>query len=147
MDPVKVVVRLIDGRVIKGYSQNFNPNRPSFHMNEEDGGKPLHNSILLEMKEIKAVFFVKTFEGDREYDERKDFIQGDRLQGRKVEVIFVDDEVIRGSTVGYDPQRPGFFLIPVDPRSNNIRIFVVSRALKDIRFLAEEQKTAQYRYG
>ena len=87
------------------------------------------------MKEIKALFFVKSFEGKREYDERKDFIEGDRIQGRKVEVAFIDNEIIRGTTVGYDPQRLGFFLIPIDPDSNNIRIFVVSTAVKSFRFL------------
>ncbi len=87
------------------------------------------------MKEIKAVFFVKTFEGNKEYNERKEFITGDRVQGRRVEVIFADGEVLRGTTVGYDPQRLGFFLIPVDPDSNNIRIFVISNAVKTFRFL------------
>ncbi len=136
METAKVVVRFIDGRVIKGYAQNFNPTRPTFHLIEEQTGALLHNqSILLDMKEIKALFFVKSFEGNREYDERKDFIEGDRIQGRKVEVAFIDNEIIRGTTVGYDPQRLGFFLIPIDPDSNNIRIFVVSTAVKRFRFL------------
>jgi hypothetical protein len=136
MDPVKVVVHLIDGRVIKGYAQNFNPNRPSFHLNEEHNASSLViQSLVMELKEIKAVFFVKTFEGNRAYKERNEFLVDDRVQGRKVEVVFNDNEVIRGSTMGYDPQRLGFFLMPIDPLSNNIRIFVVSHAVKSFSFL------------
>jgi hypothetical protein len=91
--------------------------------------------MLRDVKDLKALFFVKTFEGDNEYDERKEFITGDLAQGRKVEVTFVDGEIIQGSTVGYDPQRPGFFLLPVDKRSNNTRIFVVTSSVTNLRFL------------
>ena len=132
---VKVVVHFIDDILVKGYVNDFNANRPSFHFYEGITGSSLNQPILLEMKEIKAVFFVKTFEGNKEYFERKEFIQGDRVLGRKVEVAFIDGEVIRGSTVDYDPLLLGFFLIPVDPNSNNIQIFVVSNAVMKICFI------------
>lgn len=135
MESVKVVVHCKDSRVVKGFAHDFNPTRPSFHLTVGTAGSSHDQSILLEIKEIKAVFFVKTFEGNKHYHERNKFIEGDRVQGRKVEVTFIDGEVIRGSTVGYDPQRLGFFLIPIDPKSNNIRIFVVSKAVKNFRFL------------
>ena len=135
MEPVKVVIHLKNGKIEKGYTHDFNPTTLNFHLYENVNGPSHNQSILLEMKEIKAVFFVKTFEGNEEYNERKDFIPGDRVQGRRIEVIFTDGEVLRGSTVGYDPQRLGFFLIPVDQDSNNIRIFVISNAVKNFRFL------------
>jgi len=40
-----------------------------------------------------------------------------------------------GSTVGYEPRRPGFFFIPADPRSNNLKVFAVSRAVMKVQFL------------
>jgi hypothetical protein len=43
--------------------------------------------------------------------------------------------VLVGSTVGYAPQRLGFFLFPVDPKSNNLRVFVISAAVRKVRFL------------
>jgi hypothetical protein len=135
MEQIKVVLRFLDGRVVKGYTQDFNQTRPSFHFQRNTPENSSNNSILIEVKDLKALFFVKTFEGDKEYDERKQFIIGELAQGRKVEVTFVDGEIIQGSTVGYDPQRPGFFLLPVDKRSNNIRIFVVTAAVKKFRFL------------
>jgi hypothetical protein len=134
MEQIKVVLRFLDGRVVKGCTQDFNQTRPSFHFHINTP-ETSDKSMLIEVKDLKAMFFVKTFEGDREYDERKWFITGDLAQGRKVEVTFVDGEIIQGSTVGYDPHRPGFFLLPVDRRSNNIRIFVVATAVTDFRFL------------
>jgi hypothetical protein len=135
MEPIKVVLRYLDGRVVKGYTQDFNQTRPSFHFQINTAEGSSNNSMLVEVKDLKALFFVKTFEGDREYDERKEFIPGDLAQGRKVEVTFKDGEITQGSTVGYDPQRPGFFLLPVDKGSNNIRIFVVTAAVNSFRFL------------
>jgi hypothetical protein len=43
--------------------------------------------------------------------------------------------VMIGSTIGYDPKRTGFFLTPADLESNNLRVFVVSSAVKGVRFL------------
>ena len=65
------------------------------------------------------------------------------MQGRKVEVAFVDGEILQGSVLGYNPNDSGFFLFPSDPKSNNHRVFVVNSALKDFRYLEDElvQKT------
>jgi hypothetical protein len=124
MDPVKVVAHYIDDMLEKGFTYDFNPTHQSFLLHKDDGGSPSGQPLQLELKEIKAVFFVKTFEGDKDYHERKEFIEGDRVLGRRIEVTFIDGEVIRGYTVDYDPQRQGFFLIPIDTQSNNIQIFV-----------------------
>jgi hypothetical protein len=52
-----------------------------------------------------------------------------------MEVTFKDGEVLVGTTLGYDPSRPGFFIFPADPKSNNIRVFAVATAVKKVRFL------------
>lgn len=135
MDPIKIVVRFLDGRVMKGHSQDFNPTRIMFHLQEEAAKPADRKTLQIEIKDLKAVFFVKTYAGNKDFHERKEFAMADRAQGRKVEVTFTDGETMQGSTVGYDPQRPGFFLLPIDPGSNNMRIFVVSAAVKTFRFL------------
>jgi hypothetical protein len=43
--------------------------------------------------------------------------------------------VMVGSTQGYQPGRPGFFLIPADTQSNNERCFVVTAAAREVSFL------------
>ena len=45
---------------------------------------------------------------------------------------------MQGSVLGYDPKEKGFFLFPVDPGSNNLRIFVVNASVKKVRFSESE---------
>jgi hypothetical protein len=85
------------------------------------------------LKELKAVFFVKDFVGNPSYSERKEFAKDQILHGRKIEVSFKDGETLVGTTTGYDSQREGFFLFPVDPQSNNLRIYIISAAVKKVR--------------
>lgn len=135
MEPVKIVAHFIDDIIAKGYIFDFDPDCLSCMLYQDNDGHSLNNPVVLEMKEIKALFFVKSFDGNREYRERKEFMEGDRILGRRIELTFIDGEKMRGSTLDYDPKRRGFFLIPVDPDSNNIQIFVVSNAVMNIRFL------------
>jgi hypothetical protein len=133
METLKVVARYIDGRVVKGLSQDFFPNKDRFHVYPADKSSGEAAEILL--KELKAVFFVRDFVGNFQYDERKEYVEGDKPSGRKIEVTFKDGEVLVGTTLGYDPSRPGFFLFPVDPKSNNVRVFAVTTSVKKVRFL------------
>jgi hypothetical protein len=43
---------------------------------------------------------------------------------------FPDGEVMVGLTNRYPPNRPFFFIVPVDQQSNNIRILVNRTAIK-----------------
>ena len=97
--------------------------------------KPSSEAVEVLLKELKAVFFVQDFVGNYLYNERKKYNQEEKPSGKKVEVTFADGEVLVGSTLGYDPSRPGFFLFPADPKSNNIRVFAVTTAVKKVRFL------------
>ncbi len=132
----KMVVHYANGRVIKGHSYDFHPNKPLFHLLPPVASSSFADeAVEVRIKELKAVFFVRDFAGDPSNNERKRFPEGERPPGRKVEVTFPDGRVLVGSTVGYDRRRPGFFLIPADPKSNNLKVFVVSRAVTRIRFL------------
>lgn len=64
------------------------------------------------------------------------------LRGMKIKVKFADGELIRGTTTGYNKKRKGFFLFPVDPQSNNERIYVVADAVHDVKVgsAAEEEE-------
>jgi hypothetical protein len=133
MEPLKVVARYIDGRTVKGFSQDFFPNKDRFHVAPADKSSDEGTEVFF--KSLKAVFFVRDFAGDAQYNERKEYTQGDKPSGRKIEVTFKDGEVLVGTTMGYDPNRPGFFLFPADPKSNNIRVFAVTTAVKKVRYL------------
>jgi hypothetical protein len=134
-EPVRVVAHFIDDIVVKGYTSDFDPSLPVFHIHQTLSGSQSDGPLRMELKEIKAVFFVKTLEGNSKYEERKEFREGDRVLGRMMEVTFIDGETISGYTVDYNPRKQGYFLIPVDPDSNNIQIFVVSYAVSHVRFI------------
>ena len=132
MERLKVVARYKDGKVIKGFTHDFFPNKDRFHLFPPDD--PSANGVEVVISRLKAVFMVRDFIGNPQYNERKEYIEGETFSGLQIEVTFQDGEVLVGSTQVYDPKRQGFFLFPADPKSNNIRIFVVSSALKNVRY-------------
>ena len=130
---LKFVVRYLDGRVLKGYTQDFYPNRERFHLYLSDN--PDAAGVDVSLKDLKAIFLVRDLAGDPRYAEAKKFVNGEKSSGQKIEVTFLDGESVVGSTLGYDRNRPGFFILPADPKSNNIRIFVVASSVKRVRQL------------
>ena len=134
MEPSKIVVRYQNGKILKGYTQNFFPNKPVFHINPM-GASGSDNLVEVKVEELKAVFYVRDFMGNAKHVDKKQLAPGERSQGRLMEVTCKDGEVIVGTTTGYDPKRPGFFLFPIDPSSNNVRIFMVTSAVRSARFL------------
>ncbi len=137
----RVVVHFRDGRLLKGYTSDFTPLKETFHLTsiqEDDEGK-IHD---IGTADLKAVFFVKTFEGDKVYLEKKRFDEVDtaHVKGRKVKIEFFDGEVIRGISAGYSRGRKGFFIIPVDPECNNEKIYVISDALRQVELGSDADK-------
>lgn len=141
MEPVKIVVRFSDGRIKKGYTQDFFPNKPSFHLirNHTAGSRELEE---IRVGDLKAVFFVNTLAGNPDYKERKEFAEDDSPKGRKVEVTFADGEILQGSVLGYSPKEAGFFLFTADPKSNNMKAFVMNASVKEFRYLVSNTAPA-----
>jgi hypothetical protein len=124
-----VVAHCLDGTLVKGVTNNFFPNKPSFHVVDRDSGERREITIA----DLKAVFFVKDFDGDPERREQADV---DRTGfGKKMRVEFGDGETLVGYCQGYSPNRPGFFVFPSDPDSNNDRIFIVTAATRSAEFI------------
>jgi hypothetical protein len=128
MQPNKVVVNFKDKTMKKGTTSDFLPNKAQFHLEEING-----EIVEVSIEDIKALFFVKDFDGNKNHqDNYEDNVAGG---GRKVNVKFSDGEIIVGFTIGYSPDRQGFFLTPADLQGNNERIFVVKSATEKIEFL------------
>jgi hypothetical protein len=131
----KVVARFRDGRLVKGSTGDFVPTKEFFHVAATDapkGTKP----ALIQIKDLKAIFFVKDFAGRPDYTPKNEF-EGDRAPlGRKIKVVFADGEVIVGTTQTYQPGRTGFFMVPADHAANNIeRCYVVAAAASEVTLL------------
>ncbi len=132
----KTVVKFNDGKIIKGYTTDFNPNRDLFHVRPIDEYQEGEQSEQVEvsLNNIKAVFFVKDFKGNKEYQKVRTFngySSGSPSQ-RKIVVIFKDGENFYGTTHSYAPDRSGFFVYPIDQQDNNDRVFVPRSALEKV---------------
>ena len=120
----KVVVRFRDGRMVKGYTHDFHPNRETFHVTEVlDTGSVIEVPISL----LKAIFFVRTYEGNKYHQSAHEIAVEtlNSIPGLKMKVAFYDGEVMYGSTHMYTPERKGFFIFPADKEGNNERVFVI----------------------
>ncbi len=124
----RLVVKFKNGKVLKGQTSDFFPNKEAFHLTKTD------NQIeRITIEDLKALFFVKDFDGNRDrQDVYNDAIPGG---GRKLKVSFNDGETIIGFSVGDTPNRPGFFLMPGDLGGNNERIYVVKSSCRKVEFL------------
>jgi hypothetical protein len=127
-------------RTVKGYADrsqwppvedlDFHRSPPSFKRlgSEEMEQIPLDG--------VKAIFFVKSFEGKWHDDLRFH----DHLPAPDclwVRVTFYDGEVIEG-LIGNNPNyviHPGFYMSPIDPEGNNWLIYVLKNKLKDFQVL------------
>ena len=128
----KVVVHMKDGAIHKGMTHDFDPERETFHLlSAEGGGMPIRIGI----DEMKALFYVKDYIGNRDFVAMRNFEAAHRSE-RKAIAHFNDGEEIWGFLGhGADEGGAGFFFYPVDTRDNNIRIFVVRSALKELRLV------------
>ncbi|MFN3740207.1 MAG: DUF6982 domain-containing protein [Thermodesulfovibrionales bacterium] len=132
----KVVLRFSGGEVLKGYLEHFSPDDEIVSINEISGERKSVN-----INELKAIFFVKTFEGKKDYNERKAF-SGVNTRLKRVFVKFKDGESLTGYIEGELPwqkgfflesgRKKGFFLLPTDSESNNIKIFVIASFVRDV---------------
>jgi len=137
MKTEKVVIHLRDGTIKKGYLK----------MLDEEAGvvEIIRIDDILEafhFEDIKAVFFVKDFEGKRSYRERKLFNSEVSEEIKRIYIKFFDKETLWGYIKGPLPWQRGFYLdnkkpkgifvYPSDPNSNNKKIYVVFSAVEDL---------------
>ncbi len=117
----KIVVRLKDGSLKKCSTfSHFSSAYTKLKVLTTEGGVE-----TVDLKDVKAIFFVRDFAGDASYEPRREFQDGSPKAGQAVTVRFSDGEVIRGRVINLAERSAGFFLFPADPNENNQRVFVV----------------------
>jgi hypothetical protein len=126
----KVVAHFSDGRVFKGSTQNFLPNRPTFHVLPVNGGAP----VEVRCHQLKALFFVKDLAGNPQRRDLRGFLSapGETVHGKKIAVRFADGEFLCGYSLSFLPGRAGFFIFPCDTGANNLRIYVVTGSTVEV---------------
>ena len=128
----KVVVHMKDGTIQKGVTHDFDTNGQAFHMLPgEGGGVP----VKVNFEDMKALFYVKDYMGNRDFVARQEFDEAHRSARRAV-VTFRDSEEVWG-LLGeeHSDEGLGFFFYPSDKNDNNIRIFVIRSAIKELRLV------------
>jgi hypothetical protein len=130
-----VVARYRDGRLIKGTSVDVAADKPTCYVQTPDGARH-----LVALSDLKALFFVKTLEGNSAHSEAMEAELGDRrsMGAAIVLVAFEDGEHLVGFTNRFPPRGTYFFVTPVDPKSNNLRALVNQAAVKSVKSLLAE---------
>lgn len=136
----KVVAHYKDGRVVKGNTRDFDPAVEGFTLQPYVPGQP---PLPVALEELKAVFHVRTFEGNPDHlpsPERIGEIPESRFRevmrrGRKALLEFQDGERMWGFAEGIELAHAGFFFFPTDPESNNLRVYVIRTALRNVVLL------------
>lgn len=131
---MRVVVAFLDRSRDRGLTYEFKPYGDGFLLHPPEDKARLKGKFIA-FKAIKAVYFVKTLEGNKNHKEKKTQIGSVHRQGRKVSIHFPDGEIYMGITEGFNPSRAGFFFYPGDPASNNLEVFVVTSNADEIRIL------------
>ncbi len=131
-----VVARYRDGKIIRGVTHDFGPQKKVFHVSTvERHGRTVGGKVYeISLSELKAVFCVKSLEGRQGPPSLKGLLE-EKLEPPgliKMRITFLDGEILVGTTHGYNPEREAFFVTPLEQDSNNLRIFVISSAVKKV---------------
>ena len=143
----KIIIRMQDGSVVRGYFLPPDPTdisglaeRSPSNIRElltancerEDG-----TLLDVDWANLKAVFFVSSFKGDRTQNKVRFYGNGPMIESIWVEITFADDEVIEGCIDNSlrHLQNDGFFLRPSSPDTNNLLIYVEKASIVKYRVL------------
>ena len=126
-EPQKIVVHFLNSSLLKGHARFFFHHQMQMLMQTLEG-----EERLIPFSEIKAVFFVRSFTGDRRRQEEQKFVPGSPTFGQEIRVTFLDGETLLGRAVAYRPEERGFYFKPADPESNNEIVYVPQASVKEI---------------
>jgi hypothetical protein len=129
----KLVARFTDGSVVKGAALDFAPSKSLFHMTLVSS--PVGTPFPIHTDSLKALFYVKDFDGNPEHIDTKVFDSDPPPGAHRIRAAFKDGEVLVGTTTVYRPGLPGFFLKPADSQSNNELCYVFAPATREISFI------------
>lgn len=127
----RLVVRYADGRLVYGITFALSPKDTGFRLERCDkNDATTGETVQVRFSELKAVFYVKSFDG------KFDKTAGQREmtpEGAELVVKFKDGETLRGYSLHrHDPDEPRFYLIPREPKSNNVSILIERAATEGI---------------
>ncbi len=133
-----IVARYLDGRVIKGNTTDFHPERKTFRVRSADGETQEHPA-----KGMKALFFVQSLEGDPARSDSREFPNLNGLVRSRLWLRFLDGEQMPAWPVSPTLGERGFWVLPADNGSNIEKAYVFRDSLAEILEGAEAKKAAR----
>ena len=144
MARLKIVAHLRTGKLLKGYVELPVPTDSNGlvatvpitlpkHISIEDADTGRKHAVAL--SGLKALFFVKSFEGNPQYAEIKFFNGEPKIEGLWVHLTFADNEKTEGilhNSIAFLTES-GFLMKPPDPNSNNQAVYVLKDSLIHFR--------------
>lgn len=126
----RVVIHYLDGSTLRGYGDSFLP------WEEEVLVKDQHEKMVhVRLADVKIICFVRHHDSDCSATHKASPpLQFQAVPGRRIQLRFKDGEQLVGVASLEAPPRSGFFLTPLNPNSNNRRVFINLAALESFRF-------------
>lgn len=139
----RLVVRYRNGRILRGVCYALNIRDNGFKLDVvDDRGVSMNRMEEVEFRDIKAVFFVHSFDGKSDTASGRDEWTP---EGQRLILQFEDGETLKAfAWKKYDNRDSRFYVVPEDRKSNNISVLVEASALTGV-FSPEEYATMQAR--
>jgi uncharacterized protein DUF6982/PilZ domain-containing protein len=127
----QVVGKYRDGRLIRGYTNDFNPKKPYLHISPTPYAEA---SQFVSMINLDALFFGR----DTRRDPSDVDLDGPDVvpaEGRRVAVPLANGTEMIGSARSYSRNGAGFFVESLDEQSGTLRVFVTAGGVRSVRFV------------
>lgn len=132
MQDEPVVVHFRDGRTLQGYAEDFHPTDGELLLRDAT----TNEDVTVFLGQVKVVCFVRNlFTTGVTRNRETPPIQFNAPAGRRVEMSFRDGERLAGVVDLKEPPSRGFFLTPLNPQANSIRIYVNPAEIVGFRFV------------
>ncbi len=128
----QVVGKCRDGRLIRGYTNDFSPLTPYLHISPTPYAE---GSEFVSMVHLDALFFGR--DTDRRDSDDVELSGPDVVpaNGRRVAIPLPNGTEIIGSARSYSRSGSGFFVDSLDEDSGTFRVFVTAGGIRSVRFV------------
>jgi PilZ domain len=127
-----VVGQYRDGRVVRGYTNDFSSARAYLHVSPtpfDDEAK------FVSMIQLDALFFLPSTQAPLASETESIEYTTSTSHGRKIAMTLPDGSEMLGTTLTYSRDGSGFFVRPLDRHASATRVFVTQSGIRNVRFL------------
>ncbi len=129
----QIVVKYLDGRILKGTPSTWDIESDGFGLLPRDALPGSSEEIFVPFADLKAVYFVRDFDGQLG---KKIVSPASQIRGVHMRLTFHDGEQMEGySSESYNPSCSRFYFFPADQTGNTISMVVERTNLKNIELL------------